>query len=353
MSRIIDRPGAVRAGESLELGALTSWLREQGVEGLRGEPELQQFPAGASNLTYLLRWPERELVLRRPPMGSIARSAHDMGREVRVLRALGPVYPVVPTVVAHCRDPEVLGAEFYLMDRIRGIVLRKEIPPELGLAAPDTRRLCLSVLEQLAALHELDVEAQGLQHLGRGAGYARRQIEGWTRRWRAALTPDAADFEPVIAWLATHTPQEVGITVVHNDFRFDNVLLDPSDPMRVVGVLDWEMCTLGDPLMDLGNSLAYWVEPGDDDIFRAMRRQPTHAPGMLSRAEVLQWYGERTGRDLKDFRFYEVYGLFRLAVILQQIFLRYHRGQTQDDRFASFGQLAGYLAARCQRVIER
>lgn len=345
----LDQPRAVRSGEDLDAEAIGRWATGR-VTGARGTPSIQQFPSGASNLTYLLKWPDLELVLRRPPVGTRAASAHDMGREVRMLQALGPRYPYVPEVVATCEDPEVVGAGFYLMRRIEGIILRQELPAELGLDAPSTRRLCKSVLEKLVELHQVDVT--GLEALGKGPGYVERQIAGWTRRWRAALTEDAADFDPVISWLEANGRADVATTVVHGDFRLDNVVLDPADPTRVVGVLDWEMSTLGDPLMDLGNSLAYWVQADDDMVSQLMRRQPTHEPGMLSRAEVVAWYGEEMGWDLSDFVFYEVYGLFRLAVIIQQIYLRYSLGQTKDPRFAPFGHLAHHLAGRCQALIE-
>ena len=350
MSDLLDRPVAVREDDRLDLAAIVAWLAGR-VPGASGTPRVLQYPGGASNLTYLLEWPDLRLVLRRPPFGTKARSAHDMGREVRFLRAMEGRIPV-PRVVAHCPDPEVAGGEFYLMEKLDGIILRRDIPPSLGLDESATRALCERVLDLLAALHGIDVEAEGLDHLGRGGGYTRRQIDGWSRRYRAALTPDAQDGEAVMAWLDQHCPDDVATTVIHGDFRFDNVVLDPANPQRIIGVLDWEMATLGDPLMDLGNSLAYWIQSDDDAFLRAMRRQPTDAPGMLTRAQVWEHYGRQSGRDTTRTTFYEVYGLFRLAVILQQIWYRYHHGQTTNPAFSTFGPAAAYLIGRCALVID-
>ena len=358
MSGVIDQPRAVRGDDALDVAAITAWLSAR-VPGLTGLPAVHQFRGGASNLTYLLTWPGvgdapgRELILRRPPFGKKAKSAHDMGREVRFLRALRPVYDGLPEVAAHCEDPAVADGEFYAMERLRGVILRQDNPPELGLDAAGTRRLCDAVLDKLVALHAIDVDAHGLDHLGKGAGYVGRQIAGWSRRYRAALTPGAADFERVMRWLDENQPPDVATCVIHGDFRFDNVVLDPDDPTRPIGVLDWEMATLGDPLMDLGSSLAYWVEADDELVMQMMRRQPTNAPGMRTRAEVWAHYAERTGRVIDDTDFYEVYGLFRLAGILQQIWYRFHHGQTRNPAFAAFGDLAVYLDTRCQAILDK
>jgi aminoglycoside phosphotransferase (APT) family kinase protein len=347
---LVDRPGPVRAGEELDLARVDAFLKAR-IPGLEGTPEAGQFARGASNLTYLLRYPGRDLVLRRPPFGHKAKSAHDMLREARVMTALRPAYPVVPEVLAACDDPAVMGCDFFVMERIAGIIPRQELPPELGLDAAMTRRLCVNVVDKLVALHSIDLLAAGLGGLGKGEGYVERQVSGWSRRFRDARTDDVPDFEAVMAWLeANRPPREVAIRVIHGDYRFDNVVLDPADPLRVIGVLDWEMATLGDPLMDLGNSLAYWVEAGDDAYFRATRRQPTNAPGMLTRDEVVAHYAARTGLPVGDFGFYLVFGLFRVAVIVQQIWRRFREGSTRDPQFAQFGPLVGYLEGRCRRL---
>lgn len=353
---LVDEAAAVRPGEELDGARVDAYLK--GIDpSLEGPLTVRQFPGGASNLTYLLRWDGdgggRELILRRPPFGHKAKSAHDMRRESTILQALGPVYPYVPGVVAYCDDPAVLGCDFFVMERIRGLILRRDLPPELALDATQARRLCLSVLDRLIELHSVPI-AGALAAFDRGEGYVRRQVEGWSDRYRRARTGDAASFERVMAWLAAAQPERDAATrVIHNDFRFDNVVLDAGDPARVAGVLDWEMATLGDPLADLGNTLAYWVEAGDPPDLQRLRRQPTQLPGMLTRSEVLAYYGERTGLPVDRFDFYLVYGLFRLAGIAQQIYYRYHHGQTKNPAFAAFGPMTHVLERRCLELIER
>jgi aminoglycoside phosphotransferase (APT) family kinase protein len=349
-SAAIDIGGDVRAGEELDLAAVHAWL-EPRVPGLRGTPRITQYAGGASNWTYRLEYDSHDLILRRPPAGTKAKSAHDMGREYRVQRALAPVYPYVPEMVAFCDDPSVIGAEFYVMRRLAGIIPRKNLPRDLPLSRDQVRRLCTNVLDTLVALHKVDHEAAGLAGLGKGAGYTRRQIEGWSERYRRARTWNVPRGRAVMDWLAANLPAIERICVTHNDFRFDNVVLAADDPTRVVGVLDWEMATLGDPLMDIGNSVAYWVQANDDAVFRSFRRQPTHVPGMLTRAEVRDYYCERMGFAPRSWAFYEVYGLFRLSVIAQQIYYRYFHGQTRNPAFKNFWVVVNYLHYRCRRYM--
>jgi len=343
----------VRVGEEIDAGAIARFLRTC-VPGLEGTPEVLQFAGGASNLTYLLRYPDRDLVLRRPPFGHKAKSAHDVLREARILRALAPEFPLAPTVVAACDDPSILGADFFVMERMPGLILRRDIPESAGLDAAATRRLCEHAIDTLAALHAAATDAPGLRELGRGPGYVRRQLDGWTDRFRRARTPDVGDFEAVITWLLARRPlADAGMCLIHNDFRFDNLVLDPGCPTRIAGVLDWEMATIGDPLMDLGNALAYWVEAGDDADFRRLRRQPTNAPGMLTRAEVVARYAGITGRRTDAMAFYEVFGLFRLAGIAQQIYRRFRDGDARNPAFAAFGAVVSVLEARCRDLMNR
>ena len=266
----------VRPGEELDLIALRPWLDEH-VPGLRGEPTVRQFAGGASNWTYLLQFENDDLILRRPPAGKKAKRAHDMGREYRIQKALKPVYPYVPEVRAYCPDESVLGAEFYVMERLDGVILRKNLPRDLTLSEAQVDRLCRNVLDTLVALHRVRPEEAGLSDIGKGAGYIQRQVDGWRRRYHDARTWNVPAANDVTTWLTQNLPRREHICLTHNDFRFDNVVLDKDDPIRVVGVLDWELATLGDPLMELGNTLAYWVEPGDDVFARASRRQPTDA----------------------------------------------------------------------------
>ena len=355
--------GPVRDEDAFDVPRVASWLRENATDagGLDGIPEVGQFGGGASNLTYLLRYAAsatapagRDLVLRRPPAGTKAKGAHDMRREHDLQAALAPVFPLVPRMVACCQDHEVLGSDFYVMERVAGIILRRNLPAELGLDADTTRRLCVAAVDTLADLHAVDVEAAGLAGLGRGPGYVGRQVAGWSERYRKARTPDVPDAEAVMAWLAAEQPPDVATVLIHNDFRFDNLILDPTDPTRIVGVLDWELATVGDPLMDLGSALAYWVQADDDLVMQRMRRQPTHAPGMLTRAEVVGRYTERAGLVVspEQWRFYEVFGLFRLAVIAQQIYYRFVHGQTTNPAFAEFGAAVAYLDYRSRSILE-
>lgn len=359
---VIDVAGAVRPGEALDAAAVDAWMKLQ-RPGLQGVPTITQYAGGVSNWTYRLQYAaDREggstdFILRRPPAGTKAKSAHDMGREFRVQSALGPVYPVVPRMVGLCSDEAVLGCEFYVMERIEGIIARKNLPRALALDAATTRRLCTQVLDKLIELHGVDVRAAGLQGLGKGAGYCRRQIEGWSDRYEQARTWNVPSFRGVRAWLHERAPADVATCVIHNDWRFDNVVLAPDDPTRVIGVLDWEMATLGDPLMDLGNALAYWVQADDNRLMQATRRQPTHLPGMLTRREVVAYYLDRSGLGRRvsadDFAFYEVYGLFRLAVIAQQVYYRYHHRQTRNPAFKHFWIMVNYFDWRCRGIIGR
>lgn len=347
-----DQGGRVREGESLDTPAVDAWLKQQ-VPGLQGQPEVTQFAGGASNWTYRLRYPQADYILRRPPAGTKAKGAHDMGREFKVQSALKPVYPVVPTMVGLCSDESVTGSEFYVMERIAGIIPRKNMPKGLVLDASTTRRLCTNVLDKLVELHRVDVKATELDSLGKGSGYCQRQIDGWSDRYTKARTWNVPSYRRVMAWLKERTPQDVANVVIHNDWRFDNVVLDEADPTRVIGVLDWEMATLGDPLMDLGNALAYWTHADDNVLLKATRRQPTHLPGMLRREEVVAYYLDKTGYKPDDWTFYEVYGIFRLAVIVQQIYYRYHHGQTRNPAFKNFWILSNYLDWRCKGLIRQ
>lgn len=349
---LLDEAGKVRKGEELDVMRIDAYMKSLCPE-LEGELEIRQFPGGASNLTYLLSYPQKDYILRRPPIGKKAKSAHDMRRESETIRALKGVYPYVPKVLGYASDPDIMEGDFYVMERIYGIIPRKDLPPELKLTPEEIRRLCINVIDKLIELHQVDYRAAGLEGLGKGEGYIRRQITGWSERFRQAHTPDVNDFERIMSWLSEKMPaKDMATCIIHNDFRFDNVVLNVDNPLQVIGVLDWEMATLGDPLMDLGNSLAYWIEADDDASMQMMRRQPTHLPGMLTRDEVVAYYAERTGWHVDNFDFYAVYGLFRLAVILQQIYFRFYHKQTSNPAFATFGQMANELERRCLKMID-
>ncbi len=348
----IDNPVKVREGETLDAEAVERFLRDH-IEGLDGPLDIRQFPSGFSNLTYMIRFGDRELVLRRPPFGTKARSAHDMGREYRILQALHPVFPYAPRPLAYSEDPAVMGCPFYVMERIRGIILRKELPEGLHLSPDDARRLCERLLDVQLELHAVDYRRAGLADFGRPEGYVQRQVEGWSRRYAAARTGDAPDFDAVISWLHEKMPAgPVRPAVIHNDYKMDNVVLDPDDPLNIIGVLDWEMATIGDPLMDLGNSLAYWVQADDPPDLQAIRLMPTHIPGALTRRQLVERYCRASGLRADNFDFYYCFGLFRLAVIAQQIYYRYYHGQTRDRRFKTLIVAVQSLCAAAARVME-
>ncbi|MCC6539242.1 MAG: phosphotransferase family protein [Bryobacterales bacterium] len=338
---------APRPGEELDLAKLAAWFG-------RGALLVEQFPSGHSNLTYRVQVAAsgEEFVLRRPPFGTRVKSAHDMGREYRVLSRLHAVFPAAPRPVAYCEDDAVLGAPFYLMERLPGMVIRKELPAVLVGNAVGCRRLSEALVDNLAALHSVDLAAAGLDTFGKPEGYVRRQIEGWTRRWADAQTEDVPEMNRALAWLAAHMPADSAApALIHNDYKLDNILVDPADPARITGLLDWEMATVGDPLMDLGTALSYWVEPADPPAFRNLRFSPTAMPGFFTRREFVERYAGRTGRDVPHPVYYYVYGLCKLAVILQQIYYRYVHGHTRDERFAVLGASAVGLARQAEASI--
>ncbi|WP_213880101.1 phosphotransferase family protein [Pseudomonas sp. dw_358] len=349
---LTDQPTGIRPGEELDAQLLDPYLKQH-IPGLTGQPAISQFPGGASNLTYLLHYPERDLVLRRPPFGHKARTAHDMGREFGILQRLGSAYPYCPKAFVHCTDAQLIGAEFYVMERVNGIILRADLPPELGLDAERAQTLCKSFIDRLVQLHRVDYHACGLGDLGKPQGYVARQISGWSQRYEQALTPDAPQWHAVRQWLEQHMPADSPRSaIVHNDYRFDNVILDPENPMNIIGVLDWELTTLGDPLMDLGNTLAYWIEASDPAPVQLTRRQPSNAPGMLTRQAFVDYYAEQSGIVIDNHDFYYTYGLFRLAGIVQQIYYRYFHGQTRDKRFAPFIHMNRLLEQMSLNVIK-
>lgn len=352
MSGQAQDAGAVRAGETLDLERLDPWLKAN-VPGLAGSPQVTQYSRGASNWTYRLQYPTHDLVLRRPPEGTKSKSSHDMVREYTIQKALKPLFPAVPTMLALCQDPAVLGCDFYVMQRIDGLILRRDLPPEMKLAPEDARRMCTSMLDELIRLHRVDHRAAGLAGLARGPGYPRRQVEGWSDRYVKAKTWNVPSFARVRAWLKDHTPDDAGSCVIHGDWRFDNMVLDRADLTKVIGVLDWELATIGDPLMELGSLMAYWVHADDPFLMRLTRRQPTHLPGMMRREEVVEYYLDRTGLKTDSWAFYEVYGLFRLAGIGQQIYYRYHHRQTRNPAFKRIWILCNYFDWRCRRIIRR
>lgn len=348
---MIDQPTTVRTGEELDLPRLEAYLAQH-LPGAKGALVVEQFPSGYSNLTYLLRMGAQELVLRRPPFGANIKSAHDMGREYKVLTGLRRVYAKVPNPLLYCEDEAVIGAPFYVMARVRGMVLRAKPPRDLVLPPALMQHLSVQAIDTLAEIHSLDVAAAGLTDLGRPQGYTERQISGWTRRYRAAQTAEVPTLEQIMPWLQANLPGDSGATLIHNDFKYDNLILDADDLTQVLAVLDWEMCTLGDPLTDLGTTLGYWIEANDPrsliDMFGI-----TALPGNLNRQQVLERYMAASGREVKQPLFYYVYGLFKIAVIIQQIYARYHQGHTQDERFAHLDQVVRDCGTLAMLALEK
>jgi aminoglycoside phosphotransferase (APT) family kinase protein len=334
MSDLLDHPALIRPGEELDLTRLGPYLRRH-FPGDEGELLVRQFPSGHSNLTYSISLGTRKLVLRRPPFGSKVKSAHDMSREFRVLSKLHSVYPPAPEVLLYCDDESVIGAPFYVMQPIHGVILRSHLPRALDFSAEKACRLSESFVDNLIRLHHVDYAAAGLSDLGKPEGYLERQVRGWTERYHGSKTHEYPEVEKIAAWMQEHMLSTGGASLIHNDYKYDNVVLDSNDITAIVGVLDWEMCTIGDPLTDLGTTLAYWVDAGDSEELQKNRWGPTNVPGSLTRAEVVHRYAQKTGSDPSQIAFYLAFARFKLAVIVQQIYYRYHRGLTKDERFAS------------------
>jgi len=349
----LDQPGAVRDENSFDPQRILPFLQSH-IPGLADGPlELKQFQGGASNLTYLLKIGERETILRRPPAGTKAKTAHDMGREFRVMQKLNPHFPC-PRPLAYCEDESLIGSTFYVMEKLQGVILRRDLPKGLSVTPEQARRLSLNLIDTLIQLHTLDYEAAGLSDLGKPAGYVERQISGWCERFEKVITDDVPKCEELMAWIKAKQPADSPRPgIVHNDYRFDNVVLSPQDGSSIVGVLDWEMATLGDPLLDLGNTLAYWVQQDDPQTMQRIRMQPSNLPGVPSRDELVRYYAEKTGRDIGNYDFYYVFGLFRLAIIAQQIYYRYKLGQSKNPRYEAFGLFVTVLSQVAEGVIQK
>jgi aminoglycoside phosphotransferase (APT) family kinase protein len=349
----------IRPAEQLDWPRVAGYLREHlpanqipGID-LARDMEVEQFHGGHSNLTYLIRFGGAELVLRRPPLGPLPPTAHDMAREQRWLTAMHPVFPLAPRPFVMCEDTSIAGAPFYVMERRRGLVVRTEEPPQLADRPDQRRRTSAALIDTLAMLHNLDLDANGLLHLGKPLGFVERQVRGWTERWHRSQTDELPEMNALSHWLQAHLPPPPDRpAVVHGDFKLDNVMLDASDVGRLVAVFDWEMSALGDPLVDLGILLAYWSHTNryqEKDALVSV----TDRPGWFTRAEVIERYAARSKRDLSRLPFYEAFALFKVAVVIQQIYFRYQSGQTDDPRFAHFGVRVMHLAQQAAAAAER
>ena len=347
---------AVRNGEEIAADKLSEYLR--GRLSVRGDLYIEQFPAGSSNLTYLITVGNEELVLRRPPFGNTVKSAHDMGREFNVLTKLSAVYAPAPKPLLFCGDESIIGSEFYLMERRHGLIVRGKFPETLfsGWGPVTSQEAFLAIarnfISNLADLHTLDYAAAGLESLGHSEGYNRRQVEGWTKRYFAAKTDEHKELESAIHWLNENIPSEFGTSLIHNDYKFDNVMLDPNDLTKITAVLDWEMVTVGDPLMDLGTTLGYWMSADAGEDMLNMPFNPRVLMENISRRQLVEIYAEAFGRELPDMLFYYAFGIFKIAVICQQIYARFVKGFTKDERFAHFDKFVaalGRIAADAQQ----
>ncbi|WP_375765177.1 phosphotransferase family protein [Archangium gephyra] len=349
----LDRTRAVRPGEELDAAWLEKYLADK-VPGLTGPLGVEQFPGGHSNLTYLLRMGEQELVLRRPPFGAKAiKAGHDMGREYRILSALLPVYPKVPRPLVFCAETESpMGVPFYVMERVRGVIIRAKPPKGVELTPELMRKLSENFVDNLVELHAVDWRAAGLGEIGKPEGYLGRQVAGWTERYGKARTDDIPEMEQVAKWLAGNLPAELAPTLIHNDYKYDNLVLDPDRLPGIRAVLDWEMATIGDPLSDLGMALAYWAEASDPEARRALPFGPTMLPGNLTREELVARYAEKSGRDTRGIAFHYVLSLFKVSVIAQQIYSRFKQGLTKDERFAAMIVGVQVLSRTAARAIE-
>jgi aminoglycoside phosphotransferase (APT) family kinase protein len=346
MSETID----VREGEAFDFEAAERYLRAHVEDVPEGELEVSQFPSGASNLTYLLKVGDWEGVLRRPPLGPVPPKAHDMGRESGILARLNTVYPLAPKPYFFCDDESVIGAPFYVMERRTGIVLDDTFPDGVEHDEELCRGISRTLVDTLVQLHAVDVREAGLGDLGKPNGFLRRQTEGWISRYDKAKTDEIEEVDPLTDWLARDIPESPPPAVIHNDYKLNNLVLDPEDLTGVRAVLDWEMATVGDPLFDLAVSLSYWIEPGDPDELAGVMPTVTVTPGFMTRKELIDRYAEESGRDLSEMHWYVVFGYFKLAGILQQIYARYKNGQTTDDRFAAFGERVRTLILHAENL---
>ncbi len=347
-----DQPTAIRPGEELDVAQLSAYL-EQVLPEFKSIERVSQFPGGFSNLTYLLETNLGDWVLRRPPRGANIKSAHDMAREFRVLSQLQGIYGRIPQPVHLCENTEVLGAPFYLMERVNGLILRNQPPKRLLLTPEVMRTISEAAIDNLAMLHQIDIEATGLEGLGKPEGYVQRQVEGWTKRYLKAQTDDIEAMTEVAQWLADHRPADAYPGLIHNDYKYDNLVLSLHEPHSILAVLDWEMATVGDTRMDLGTTLAYWSEAQEAKVMKLAAGNLTWLPGNLVRSEVVERYVATTGHEVDNVVFYFAYGAFKIGVIVQQIYARWKNGLSKDPRFGGLLHAVRYFGELARLAIER
>jgi aminoglycoside phosphotransferase (APT) family kinase protein len=348
---MLDQPTNIRAGEELNQETLQDYLRDK-VPGFDQEISIKQFPGGYSNLTYLLESGEHEYVLRRPPFGANIKSAHDMEREFTVLTKLHEAgFTKVPDAVHLCTEEHVMGVKFYLMKRVKGIILRNRLPKDVTVSEESFLALSKATIDQLVKLHQIDIHTSGLDTLGKPEGYVERQVEGWIKRYINSQTDDIASMNEVAAWMQKNIPTTSKVSFIHNDFKYDNLVLNPNDLTDIIAILDWEMATVGDPLMDLGTTLAYWAEGNDPDALRPFNL--TWMPGNFTRKEVVEYYHQQSGSPVDNIVFYYAFGAYKVGVICQQIYYRFKQGFTKDPRFASLIYVIHACGENARRAIEK
>lgn len=340
---------APRAGEAPDKEKLNTYLQKH-LSAIGEVFEITQFPGGFSNLTYCLHTGQGEFVLRRPPFGANIKSAHDMGREFRVLSLLKDHYKKIPQPIIYCESEEVIGAPFYIMERIKGVILRAANAPKMNISAEVFRKISGALIDNMVTLHALDIQSTGLEVLGKPEGYVHRQVDGWIKRYYNAETDQIASLNALAEWIKQNIPSSHPAALIHNDYKYDNVILDPNDLSNILGVLDWEMATVGEPLMDLGGTLAYWSEGRDSDEVKFFNL--TWLPGNLTRDEVVQRYAEKSGRDVSNILFYYLFGLYKNAVIAQQIYARWKQGHTKDARFGALLPIIKGLGVKAALALE-
>ena len=348
----LNTPNPVRAGEELPLERLETYLKKL-LPNATGSLSVEQFSHGHSNLTYLIRLGTFEFVLRRPPFGNQVKSAHDMGREYRVLSKLHSIYAPAPRPYLFCDDPNILSDPFYVMERRHGVILRKQLPPEIVIDVGTAKSLSEAVVDNLALLHSIDYQTAGLGYLGKPEGYTTRQVTGWSNRYAQAMTDPIPGMDQIAMWLNENVPPASNASIIHNDYKYDNLLLDSTNLSRIEAVLDWEMATIGDPLMDLGTMLGYWVEANDPDEMHLTSVGPTALAGNLTRRELIERYQLKSGREVTHAVFYYCFGVFKIAVILQQIYARYVRGHTHDPRFAKLNKIVSIMSEQAIASIQK
>ena len=347
-----DKAAAVRKGEELDVNILKNYLSKN-LPQFEGALSIKQFPGGASNLTYALNIGNKRLVLRRPPFGPKIKSAHDMSREYKLFDKLINSYDKVPKPLLFCEDESIIGREFYIMERVDGVILRAGMPKEMHPEPPLMNKIAHSLIETLVELHHVDYEAVGLGDLGKPKGYNERQVTGWTKRYFNAKTDEVREIEKVSYWLANNLLPESDHRLIHNDYKHDNVVLDSEDWTNIIAILDWEMCTLGDPLMDLGTSLCYWTTNEDPEWIQQLTFSPTILPGNPSRGEIAEIYAKASGRDLSNIIFYYVFGLFKIAVVVQQIYKRYKTGHSTNPKFANMDKAVKGLSVMAWQAVQK